>query len=259
MALSLFCTTTYYIYTLKSEPWSAVWTLVRRGRAHPNCHDTRRSCLGTYAGLPIPIPIPRIPSIRRSLLTARGYRGVGLYILPEQLYGVDIWFIHLPPRNRRVKLWLDFLFIAIFDCHIVALPLCKAYQQWKSGLTKHRLVTTIYRDGIGYFIVLFLASTTNVTLLNVESNSIYFDFFILFQRIMCAILASRIVTNVRKAATPVVDIDIDSTGDGHITFGRRYTTGGSLSALTITTVTHKHVEAGGIEMNWSHDGGKIRP
>ncbi|KLO11735.1 hypothetical protein SCHPADRAFT_456567 [Schizopora paradoxa] len=161
----------------------------------------------------------------------------------------------LPKPNKNVKLWLDFLFIAIFDCHIVGLTLFKAYQQWRYGLTKHRLITTIYRDGIGYFIVLFMVSTTNVTFLNTERNNLYFDFFILFQRIMYAILASRIVINVRKAASPAVDVDIDTSGEDPISFGRRGTTGtgGSLSALAVATVSHKHVETG-FEMDWSPDG-----
>ncbi|KLO13518.1 hypothetical protein SCHPADRAFT_928474 [Schizopora paradoxa] len=164
----------------------------------------------------------------------------------------------IPNPDHRIKLWLDFLFISIFDCHIVALTLFKAYKQWKNGLTKHRLVTTIYRDGIGYFVVLFMISITNLIFLNVEQNSVYFDFFVLFQRVMYAILASRIVINVRKAAE--CPLEGNSTSDhansGLSGFGSRHH-GGSLSALTVTTVTHRHVDGeDGMEMSWS-PGGKI--
>ncbi|KLO13520.1 hypothetical protein SCHPADRAFT_358540 [Schizopora paradoxa] len=67
----------------------------------------------------------------------------------------------VPMPDDGVKIWLDFLFIAIFDCNIVVLTLWKALSQWKRGLTRHRLVSTLYRDGIGYFVALCIVTVSD--------------------------------------------------------------------------------------------------
>jgi len=103
------------------------------------------------------------------------------------------------------KIWLAYLFIAILDCNIVALTIWKAGSQWKSGLTGRRLISTLYRDGVAYFMVLCLVSIANVVLLNVQHNMLYFDFLVLFQRVVQAILSSRIIINIRKAVGATSD------------------------------------------------------
>jgi len=105
----------------------------------------------------------------------------------------------IPLADGNVKIWLDFLFIAIFDCNIVVLTLWKAVHQWKHGVTRAPLVSTLFRDGVMYFVALCVVGITNVILLNIEHDTAYFNFLILLQRILQAILSSRIVINVRKA------------------------------------------------------------
>jgi len=97
--------------------------------------------------------------------------------------------------------WLEFLFIAIFDSCIVVLTFYKYITQWRSGLSRASLLSTIYRDGMSYFVVLFAISVTNSVLLKVEGDrgSAYFDCFVLFQRVVQGILSSRLIINVRKA------------------------------------------------------------
>ena len=69
---------------------------------------------------------------------------------------------------------------------------------------------------------------------------------------MYAILASRIVINVRKAAERSLEGNNNSSSEhansGLSGFGTRQH-GGSRSALTITSVTHRHVDGEGMEMS----------
>jgi len=160
-----------------------------------------------------------------------------------------------------VKVWLDYLFVAIFDCNILVLTLWKVGSQWKSGLTKNRLLSTLYRDGIVYFLVLFLVSITNVFLLNLEHASLYFNFLVLFQRIMIAILSSRIIINVRKAvgsttydlATMSVDplnFAVNENGTQSRSGWRPETHSGGASVVTVHGSVHRPVDTDGIEMNF---------
>jgi len=163
----------------------------------------------------------------------------------------------VPEADGRVRIWLDFFFIAFFDCNIVVLTLWKAGAQWKSGLTRHRLVSTLYRDGIGYFILMSMVSVTNVVLLNVEHDSVYFNLLILFQRVLHAILSSRIVINVRKALRGTSDPAMVTDPLGHAASASgSQTSGGHLSGrhasgVVVSTSTYKHEDKDAIEMDWA--------
>jgi len=111
----------------------------------------------------------------------------------------------VPVADGTVKAWLDFLFIAVFDCNVAVLTLLKALSQWREGVTRARLVQTLYRDGVMYFTVLSVISITNVALLKIKHDTVYFDFMVLLQRVFHAILSSRIIINVRKALRTPTD------------------------------------------------------
>jgi len=151
--------------------------------------------------------------------------------------------------------WIDFLFIAIFDSFIVILTIYKAISLWRSGISKANLMTTIYRDGMGYFVVLFVVSVTNSVLLKVEGDrgSAYFDFFGLFQRVVQAILSSRIIINVRKAlVSPTDQFMVSDPLGGTVRTGISSAGGSAFHPTTVAvhTSTLLHGDAD-MEMNWS--------
>jgi len=64
---------------------------------------------------------------------------------------------------------------------------------------------TLYRDGIVYFVALFLICLINVVFLLKEFNSPYFYIATEHQRVLHSIFASRVIINVRKAF-PVTEV-----------------------------------------------------
>jgi len=120
-------------------------------------------------------------------------------------------------------------------------------------------MATIYRDGLGYFFVLCVISITNSVLLKVGSdmNSPYFNFFGLLQRVVQAILASRIVISVRKALRSSSEQFMVSDPLGNAASGGSSNAEGngkhtSASAVMIHTSTYTRRDVDDmIEMDWA--------
>ncbi|KLO08529.1 hypothetical protein SCHPADRAFT_606289 [Schizopora paradoxa] len=125
-------------------------------------------------------------------------------------------------QNGHSKMWFAFLCIAIFDlsehpflrgcffignssqpADIVTLTLFRAISSWRSlGRLNTRqapLLTTLYRDGIIYFVCLFATSLSNVFVMKTKADTAYFLTLIGFQRMLHALLSSKIIINVRKS------------------------------------------------------------
>ncbi|KLO06093.1 hypothetical protein SCHPADRAFT_700447 [Schizopora paradoxa] len=104
------------------------------------------------------------------------------------------------PMTGDTRTWFAFMCICIFDFNVTVLTVYKGFHQWKNGMSKVPLVRTIYRDGGLYFICLFVVSLANVLLLKNEADSPYYILLFGLQRVLHAVLTSRLIINVRKAS-----------------------------------------------------------
>jgi len=97
--------------------------------------------------------------------------------------------------NNRV--FIDFCVVLVVEFNFLCALLVRGLSQWRS--VSSPLVHTLYRDGIVYFVVLFLICLINVAFLLKEFNSPYFYIATEHQRVLHSIFASRVIINVRKA------------------------------------------------------------
>ncbi|KLO08906.1 hypothetical protein SCHPADRAFT_588002 [Schizopora paradoxa] len=104
------------------------------------------------------------------------------------------------PITEDTMTWFAFMCICIFDFNVSVLTVYKGFHQWSIGMSRAPLVRTIYRDGGLYFICLFVVSLANVLLLKEKQDSAYYLLLIGLQRVLHAVLTSRLIINVRRAS-----------------------------------------------------------
>jgi len=88
--------------------------------------------------------------------------------------------------------------LTAFETVIVVLTLWIWFKDF--GQPKSRLIITLYRDGILYFIYLFLISVANITVLLTFSKGSVANMLNTFQRAMHSILSCRIVLHIRETS-----------------------------------------------------------
>ncbi|KLO06102.1 hypothetical protein SCHPADRAFT_700536 [Schizopora paradoxa] len=116
------------------------------------------------------------------------------------------------PTSTDTMLWFAFMSIAINDLNVAVFTFYKGFSQWKSGMSRAPLLRTLYRDGGLYFTCLFVASLANVVLMKKKTDSAYFLMLIGFQRVLHAILTSRLIINVRKASEETWNHNLSDQG-----------------------------------------------
>jgi len=102
-------------------------------------------------------------------------------------------------------LWIPYMSITVFESVIFALTLYRAKRQIALKWTSSSLLSTIYRDGILFYAYLFVTSLVNIIVFNVAKGQTS-TAFISFHRVLHAIFTSRLIMNMRNAATENSDL-----------------------------------------------------
>jgi len=104
----------------------------------------------------------------------------------------------LVEANRQV--WIGMLLAMLFETAIVCTTFYKVLQQWRYKEVSSTLVQTIYRDGISFFLLLFVVSLINIIVVRSAPDALAFMLTPL-HRVLHASLTERIILNIRRAAT----------------------------------------------------------
>lgn len=101
------------------------------------------------------------------------------------------------PTEGSIILFADFVLLVVLETIIMALTLWIGVKRFRHS--RNRLVYTLYRDGIFYFVYLFLISVGNIIVL-VAGPPEYVDLLNTFQRVMHSVLSTRTMLHVRATA-----------------------------------------------------------
>ncbi|RDB18312.1 hypothetical protein Hypma_000493 [Hypsizygus marmoreus] len=101
------------------------------------------------------------------------------------------------PTEGSIILFGDFAILMFLEATIMAMTLWIGYKRFRHS--RNPLVRTLYRDGIFYFVYLFLISAGNVIVL-VAGPPEYVDLLNTFQRVMHSVLSTRTMLHVRDTA-----------------------------------------------------------
>ncbi|KLO12074.1 hypothetical protein SCHPADRAFT_436693 [Schizopora paradoxa] len=96
----------------------------------------------------------------------------------------------------RIRAFVDFGCLVLMDLIVLVLTAWGGFRFWKEDASSP-LIITFYRDGVLYFICLFVISTANVILFiygDPEQQGILVE----LQRVAHSILSARIILNLRK-------------------------------------------------------------
>ncbi|KAF8582171.1 hypothetical protein K439DRAFT_1661960 [Ramaria rubella] len=142
-------------------------------------------------GLPILLIIVVIPLgfLTRIGLTSVTYADVSELPIPN----LQSCFI---TKNDDITILWDYVVILAFETVILVLTLIKGFQHYRH--TTSSLVSTLYQDGILYYVYLLLLSIANVLFLALVEGKTGAT-LILMQRVFHAILTGRILLHLRMA------------------------------------------------------------
>ncbi|RDB18309.1 hypothetical protein Hypma_000490 [Hypsizygus marmoreus] len=130
------------------------------------------------------------------------------------------------PTEGSIILFADFALLMANETIVMILTLYVGVKRFRHS--RSRLVITLYRDGIYYFVYLFLISAGNIIVL-VAGPPEYVDLLNTFQRVMHSLLSTRILLHVRETARG--NMIYDST---YIS-GLRFEPGKDSNATAVTT------------------------
>lgn len=99
------------------------------------------------------------------------------------------------PTEGSKILFADFVLLMLNETAIMILTLWIGIKRYRHS--RNPLIVTLYRDGIFYFIYLFLISAANIVVLVVGPPELI-DLVDTFQRVMHSILSTRILLHVRN-------------------------------------------------------------
>ncbi|KLO09662.1 hypothetical protein SCHPADRAFT_943474 [Schizopora paradoxa] len=100
-------------------------------------------------------------------------------------------------------IFVNYCIIMAVELNLFLVMVVKGFSLWRRESTP--LIHTLYRDGVVYFVVLFLVALLNVVCVERSFNTPYFYIATAHERVFHSILASRVILNVRKAAASGVD------------------------------------------------------
>lgn len=106
------------------------------------------------------------------------------------------------PTEGSIILFADFVLLISLETVIMALTLWIGVKRFRHS--HNRLVYTLYRDGIFFFVYLFLISAGNIIVL-VAGPPEYVDLLNTFQRVMHSVLSTRVMLHVRDTANSLRD------------------------------------------------------
>ncbi|KAF9467939.1 hypothetical protein BDZ94DRAFT_1248102 [Collybia nuda] len=94
-------------------------------------------------------------------------------------------------------LFVDYALLILMETLIMVLTIWVGIKRFRHS--HNHLITVLYRDGIFYFVYLFLVSAANVIVILAGPDE-FVDLFNSFQRIMHSVLSARIMLHMREAA-----------------------------------------------------------
>jgi len=101
-----------------------------------------------------------------------------------------------PTGGSRI-IYGDYVALLLQETIIVALTI---YRGFMTGVrSRDRLIQTLYRDGLLYYLYLLIIAIGNITLLAIGPR-VLFALIAPFQRVMHAVLTTRILLHARSAA-----------------------------------------------------------
>jgi len=90
-------------------------------------------------------------------------------------------------------------FVVVFLNEFVIMVVTLWIGIWRYRRTQNRIVKTLYKDGISYFVYLAMVSFGNILVLVVGGHELI-DLLVTFQPVMHSILSTRVLLHVRQAA-----------------------------------------------------------
>ncbi|KAF8530548.1 hypothetical protein BU17DRAFT_60257 [Hysterangium stoloniferum] len=105
----------------------------------------------------------------------------------------EVCWVVTPPGNI---IFLDYLLVVVFETIILILTTLKCFQPFRRS--RSRLIVTLYRDGILYYVYLTGISIINMIILVTKLE--HKPSLVFTQRVFHAIFTARILVNLRKAA-----------------------------------------------------------
>ncbi|TCD65534.1 hypothetical protein EIP91_002543 [Steccherinum ochraceum] len=94
----------------------------------------------------------------------------------------------------------SFIVFIVFETFLLTLMLVVGVQRYRRISGSSGLISVLYRDGILFYIYVLLVSSVNLTLTIVAPRELS-GMFVSYQRILHSILISRVLFNLRKAAS----------------------------------------------------------
>ncbi|KAI0088074.1 hypothetical protein BDY19DRAFT_208207 [Irpex rosettiformis] len=125
------------------------------------------------------------------------------------LFGLGgMWLVSIPPAGCYVgsSNFLaagDFILLVLAEIVIVILTLIKGIQHVRTMTGMTPVITTLYRDGVLFFICLLVISLVNILVPLLESQHKASISLAMFLRVMHSTLCCRVLLNIRTAALSV--------------------------------------------------------
>ncbi|KAF9464917.1 hypothetical protein BDZ94DRAFT_1320782 [Collybia nuda] len=101
------------------------------------------------------------------------------------------------PVSGSNILFADFVLLMLYESTVMVLTIWIGVKRYLHS--RNRLVMTLYRDGVSYFIYIFMISCSYIIVL-LACPPEYVDLLNTFQRVMHSILSTRILLHVRDTA-----------------------------------------------------------
>ncbi|KAF7419652.1 hypothetical protein PC9H_002244 [Pleurotus ostreatus] len=96
-------------------------------------------------------------------------------------------------------LLVSWVLLIVYEAGILILMTYRGYVGWRSGGGNTALFTAIYRDGLLYYLYLFVLSLVNIIVIKVFPK--YIILLAALERVVHSVLASRVILHIRDLAT----------------------------------------------------------
>ncbi|KAF4585293.1 hypothetical protein EYR40_002130 [Pleurotus pulmonarius] len=96
-------------------------------------------------------------------------------------------------------LFVTWALLMVYEAGILVLMAYRAYVGWSNGGGNTALFTAVYRDGILYYLYLFVLSLVNIIVIKVFPK--YIILLAAVERVVHSVLASRVILHIRDLAT----------------------------------------------------------
>jgi len=150
-------------------------------------------------------------------------------------------------------IYISYVCLIGVEINVLFLMLWKGYIEWRGS--KIALVHILYRDGLMYISCMLAVSVVNLSFLTAQDGSMYWMLLSESQRIGHAILAARLVLNVRSCAERSQEGNLQ-TGDEEVMRTRQVRSGGVRGLSTIDFASWDGEEEEGVAVSLCSNQGE---